>query len=346
MIKVFKNIAVLIIFFLHPFHVSAQYDFSELSKYLEDHRSDLGGNVSTLLWKDGKFIYNNQLGNMDTDKVTLIASCSKWLSTALIMTFVDEGKISLDDTLGKFLPVFSQNGKGQIKIRHCMSHMTGIDSGPINLFSVLKETSYSSLESEVDDIAKKKKLIATPGTEFRYSNYGLSIVGHVLEVISNKSFEDLFQERIAIPLGMVHTSFGKGKLVSPSGGAKSTPDDYMHFLIMILNKGNFNGRPILSEQSISQMQETQTTLAAVKYAPKGAEGFNYALGQWVQEADKNGKSTVLTSPGLFGTWPYIDKCRNYAALFFVKKFFISEKTKAIYIQAKQLIDKQIKSSCQ
>ena len=327
MIKILKSVAVLFTVFLYSFHASAQYDFSELGKYLEEHRSDLGGNVSTLLWKDGKIIYSNQLGNMDSDKVTLIASCSKWLSAALIMTFVDEGKISLDDTLGKFLPVFSEYGKGHIKIRQCMSHTTGIESGPINLFSVLKETSYSSLETEVIDIAKKKKLIAIPGTEFRYSNYGLSIVARILEVISNKSFEELFQERIAIPLGMLHTSFGKGKLVSPSGGARSTPDDYMHFLIMILNKGNHNGKQILSEHAVSQMQEAQTTLASVKYAPKGAEGFNYALGEWVQEVNESGKSIVLTSPGLFGTWPYVDNCRNYAALFFVKKFFYLRKNK-------------------
>ncbi|MBS1932393.1 MAG: beta-lactamase family protein [Bacteroidetes bacterium] len=324
----------------------AQYDFSEASSYLKEHRGDLGGNVAALIWKDGKIIYQEQIGNMDTNKITPIASCSKWLTAALAMTFVDEGKISLEDSIGKFLPLFSQYGKGHIKIKHCLSHTTGIESEPLNLFTILHENSYSSLETQVDDIARKKKLIATPGTEFRYSNIGLSIVARILEVISNKSFEELFQERIAIPLGMTNTSFGKGKLVSPSGGARSTADDYMHFLVMILNNGNYDGKQIISETSIQKMQEAQTILTAIKYAPKGAEGFNYALGEWVQEADKNGKSIVLTSPGFFGTWPYVDNCRKYAALFFVKKFFISEKTKAIYLQLKKIIDNQIIPVCE
>src|SRR5579871_2335522 len=200
----------------------AQYNFSEASSYLKEHRSDLGGNVAALIWKDGKIIYQEQIGNMDTNKITPIASCSKWLTAALVMTFVDEGKISLEDSIGKFLPIYSQYGKGQIKIKHCLSHTTGIESEPLNLFTILHENSYSSLESQVDDIARKKKLIAAPGTEFRYSNIGLSIAARILEVISNKSFEELFQERIAIPLGMLNTSFGKSKLVSPSGGARST----------------------------------------------------------------------------------------------------------------------------
>ena len=58
-----------------------------------------------------------------------IASCSKWLSAALVMTFVDEGKLSLDDTVGKFLPVFTNHQKGNIKIWECLSHLTAINAG-------------------------------------------------------------------------------------------------------------------------------------------------------------------------------------------------------------------------
>ncbi len=325
----------------------AQYNFDETGAQIEKYRSQLGGNIAAMIWKDGQVIYRIEKGNMEVDKVTPIASCSKWLSAALIMTFADEGKLSLEDTIGKYLPVFTQYGKGGIKIKNCMSHTTGLDSGPINLFTILHENSFSSLETQVNDFARNKKVIAAPGTEFRYSNMGLSIAGRILEVISNKSFEELFQERIAVPLGMNNTSFGKDKeLVSPSGGARSTADDYMNFLVMILNKGEYNGKRILSEQAIAQMQQPQTTLTMIKYAPKGAEGFNYACGEWIQEADKNGNSIVLTSPGLFGTWPYVDYCRHYACIFFIKKFFINEKIKDIYLHIKAAIDKQIPSACQ
>jgi CubicO group peptidase (beta-lactamase class C family) len=330
--------------FLSLQKASAQYDFTETGNQIEKYKSQLGGNVATIIWKDGKVIYQKENGNMEVDKVAAIASCSKWLSAALVMSFVDEGKLSVEDTIGKYLPVFTQYGKGQIKIKNCLSHTTGLESEPLNLFSIMKENSYSSLEAQVNDIAKNRKIIAEPGAAFRYSSMGLSIAARILEVITHKDFETLFQERIAVPLGMKNTSFGK-RLASPSGGARSTANDYMQFLIMILNKGEYNGKRILSEKSVTQMQQAQTTLQSIKYAPKGAEGFNYAFGEWIEEADKNDRSIVLTSPGLFGTWPYVDNCRHYACIFFVRKF-ISETTKQIYLHLKETIDKQIPSKCQ
>ena len=319
----------------------AQYNFNKVDKELEENKTNLGSNINVMIWKDGKLIYQKQIGNMVSDKAVPIASCSKWLSAALVMSFVDEGKLSLEDTIGKFLPIFTRYGKGNIKIKNCLSHTTGIESPPLNLFSILDENNYPSLEAQVNDFAKNKKMIAAPGTEFRYSNIGLSIAARVIETISHKSFEELFQERIARPLSMINTSFGKGSLVSPSGGAKSTASDYMDFLVMILNNGIFGQKRILSEKSVSAMQQPQTTLSIIKYAPKGTEGFNYACGEWVQEADENGNSIVLTSPGFFGAWPYIDKCRDYAALFFVRKFFINEKMKEIYLDIKKAVDEQI-----
>ena len=58
-----------------------------------------------------------------------IASCSKWLSAALVMTFVDEGRLKLDETLGRFLPVMTAHQKGGITIRDCLSHLTAINGG-------------------------------------------------------------------------------------------------------------------------------------------------------------------------------------------------------------------------
>ena len=92
------------------------------------------------------------------------------------------------------------------------------------------------------------------------------------------------------------------------------------------------------------MQKPHTTGIAIKYAPKAAEGFGYGLGEWIQEADENGKSIVLSSPGLFGTWPYIDKCRNYACIVFTKNI-IGESKREIYLDLKKTIDEVIPSTC-
>jgi CubicO group peptidase (beta-lactamase class C family) len=125
---------------------------------------------------------------------------------------------------------------------------------------------------------------------------------------------------------MRRTSFTSldGMLIDPSGGATSTADDYMKFLVMLLNKGTYAGKRILSEASVEQIMQIQTTPEKIKFAPKAATGFNYALGSWVIE-EQSGKPVALASPGLFGTWPMINVCRGYASILLVKNFLVKKK---------------------
>ena len=329
-----------VVFFLLIFQLSnAQYNFTELDAKLKQYQKQLGNNVVALVYKDGKMVYTNELGDFKTNTVAQIASCSKWLTAALVMQFVDEGKLSLDDYVSKYIPDMTKYGKGYITIRQCLSHTTGIHN-EAPLLSIIRLSRYATLEEEVNDFMSKHELDAQPGKEFRYSSIGLNMVGRVLEIISKKSFDRLIQDKLLRPLNMRYTTFASEKAPNPSGGAKSTALDYMNFLTMILNKGMFNGKRILSEQSVEIMQQSQTTPAMIKYAPKPAEGFNYALGEWVLAQDKNGKSTAVSSPGLFGTWPMVDYTGNYAAIIFVKTL-INDDRKEIYMDMKGAIDKVV-----
>lgn len=339
-----KGSAVLI-FMLFFQAAIAQPDFSEVDRKLEASRKELGGNVVTLIYKDGKIIYQKALGtdfNLKTQAP--IASCSKWLTAALVMSFVDQGKLSLDDKVSKYIPIFTKYSKGYITIKDCLAHLTGIESEPIRLANLFGRKKYASLEEEVNDFASKKEIQSSPGLEFRYSNIGLNIAGRVLEVLTKRSFEQLMQERITRPLMMRNTSFASFNAVNPSGGAVSTASDYMNFLSMLLNKGLFNGKRILSEKAVEDMHVVRTTPAMIKYTPKAAEGFNYGLGEWILQADENGNGTVVASPGLFGTWPMIDKCRGYACIFFTKGL-LGEERKDIYLDIKRSIDEQLVSTC-
>ena len=322
----------------------AQPDFSEVDRKLEAAKKELGGNVVALIYKGDKIIYQKAIGDFNTKTQAPIASCSKWLTAALVMTFVDQGKLSLDDKVSKYIPLFSKYSKGYITIKDCLAHLTGIESEPIKLLNLLGRKKFASLEEEVNDFASKKEIESNPGLQFRYGTVGLNIAGRVLEVITKRSFEQLMQERITRPLMMRNTSFASFNAVNPSGGAVSTASDYMNFLIMILNKGMFNGKQILSEKAIIDMQTTRTTPSMIKYAPKAAEGFNYGFGEWILEADENGNAKVLASPGLFGTWPMVDKCRGYACIFFTKGL-LGEERKDIYMDIKKSIDEQLASTC-
>ena len=341
-LKVLSVVSFLLL--LQP--ASAQYDWAKLDAELRAKQQLLGENVVALIWKGDSVVYKNEMGGFTSKTQAPIASCSKWLTAALVMQFVDEGKLSLDDKVVKYIPEFEKYFKNYITIRQCLSHMTGIESAEGGfLKTIMERRKFSSLEEEVNAFAARK-IRANPGTDFWYSSIGLNIAGRVLEVISKKKFEVIIKQKLFTPLGMTKTTFAaaeNGGPVNPSGGAKSTADDYMKFLVMLLNKGKHNGVQILSENAVNEMRKVQTKKEQIKSAPKSAEGYLYASGSWVVE-EKDGTATALASPGLFGTWPMIDYCRGYAYIVFVKNLLGEERADA-HRQLKKLVDEQIVSVC-
>ena len=144
---------------------------------------------------------------------------------------------------------------------------------------------------------------------FHYSNAGLQIAGAILEKIGWASFGTLFAQRIAGPLGMTHTDFGKGPVAMPAGGAYSTPEDYIHFLEMILNRGMYNGQRLLSEQSVREMQVNRLgPEVRIAYTPaeNGGAGVGYGYGEWIM-------GEAVSSPGLFGSFPWVVNAHGYCA---------------------------------
>lgn len=323
----------------------SQYNFSDLDQAIQAKQKLLGKDFVVMLWKKGDtLIYKKEIGEFNSKTQAPIASCSKWLTAALVMQFVDEGKLSLDDKISRWIPEFARYGKNYITIRHCLSHFTGVEEETKFFKKLMQRSKYASLEEEVNSFARKE-IRTNPGTDFWYSNTGLNIAGRVLEVISKKNFDVLAKQKLFNPMTMRRTSFSSvdASAVNPSGGASSTPDDYMKFLVMLMNKGKYAGKQILSEASVDQLMQIQTKPELIKYAPKSATGYNYALGSWVIE-ERDGKATTLASPGLFGTWPMIDFCRGYAYLVFVKSFLGEERADA-HLELKALVDQQIKPTC-
>ena len=323
----------------------AQSDFSQVDQLLKQNQKALGNNFVAMVWKDGKMVYQKnmekEVGDFNAKTQVPIGSCSQWLTAALVLTFVDEGKLSLEDEVSKFIPIYKKYMKTYINIRNCLTNTTGIQADPAGALKLLQKGKFESLEDEVSSFASKREIAANPGTEFYYSHVGPNIAGRVLEIIGKKSFDRLMQERILRPLKMHGTTFAddKGGATNPSAGAQSTAADYMNFLIMLLNKGEFQGKRVLSEKSVEELEEIQFPDIPVKYLPKEAEGLHPGLGDWIQVQD-----SVISSLNLSGTWPYIDKCRNYAAILMVRDPQ-SEPKKEIYLQFREAVDRQFSSAC-
>ncbi len=341
----------------------AQRHFIKADKWLNTNLKDLGGRAVLLVLKDGKIVYEKEENDLsrkqkmvgkfiakrqgkDVDEMLqdytisthgAIASCSKWLSAALVMTFVDEGKLSLDDTIGKFLPVMTYHQKGNITIWECLSHLTAIDAG--NLKDSREIINTGTTMDEVMEKIAGQPMEGEPGKVFHYSSVGLQIAAAVLEKISGEDFKTLFKERIAIPCGMTNTDFGEKKVPLAAGAAFSTPEDYIHFLQMILQDGMYNGKQVLSKESVALMQHNYTKGAKVAYSPAEAGNWCYGLGEWVMDDAITGSSAV-TSPGLFGSFPWVDNERKYAGFLFV--FNLKNKGRSEkYKELKAIIDSEI-----
>lgn len=335
-----------IIAFLLFFQVSkAQLNFTELGAKIEASKKELGGKAVLLLYKDGKIVFEKSVGEFTPKIQAPIAASTQWLTAALVMSYVDEGKISLDDKVSKFLPIFSKYSKGYITIRDCITHLTGIEGPSIgSLKDMSNPKKFSSLDEIVNDIAASKEILSNPGLVFRFNNIGFTIAARVLEVLNRRGFEQMMAERITRPLLMRTTNFFSYTVINPAGGAQSSAYDYMNFLSMLLNGGVFNGKRILSEAVVETMMKSSSTQGMIKETPAILEGKNYGMGQWIFGTDENGKTTTVACPGLFGTWPLIDYCRKYALLVFTPGDAPSE-NKELMASFKTLIDDQIVAAC-
>nr|ADC79147.1 beta-lactamase [uncultured sludge bacterium] len=285
----------------------------------------------TLVARRGRVVHYGATGQADLasgrpmarDTVFAIASMTKPITAAALMILVDEGKVQLDDPVSKYIPAFKETklagGKApqrEITVRDCLTHTNGLVSDQQNV---------GTLANTAETLARSE-LAFEPGSKWQYGP-GLTVVGRIVEVASEKPFEQFLAERIFAPLEMHETTFqpsaeqqqrlaqlyqptadGKelepathwlmdiapDKSPNPSGGLFSTAGDLVRFYQMLLNGGELNGRRILSNESVQQMTQLQTGDLTTGFTP----GNGWGLGVCIVR-EPQGVSAML-SPGTFG----------------------------------------------
>ncbi|WPU96104.1 serine hydrolase domain-containing protein [Mucilaginibacter sabulilitoris] len=294
--------------------VKPVYDFSRLDiKITSWVDSGYYKGASVIVVKNGQVIHQKYFGSFTPDAVAYIASAGKWLAAATIAAVVDEGKLSWDDQVNKWLPEF-KDVKGKATLRQLLSHTAGYPD-------------YQSAGSHVDNYQTLKESVAhivdlpadtLPGTKFKYGGLAMQVAGRMAELATGKDWETIFQEKIAQPLKMKLTHFTPvsdvdGQSPMLGGGARTGLQDYANFLNMISHDGMFEGKYILSEKSIQEMQANQVGEAKVspgEFVEKVRATFRrdiYGLGEWREEVDNKGNPVLISSPSWAGAYPWIDK---------------------------------------
>lgn len=142
------------------------------------------------------------------DDMFLIASISKAVSAAAVMTLFDQGKFGLDDPAARFIPEFTGDGRERITVRQLLTHVCGLpDQLPEN--DALRRR-HAPL-SEFVEHAVRTPLLFEPGTKYSYSSMGILLAAEVAQRISGVDFLEFVDRVLFRPLEMKRSALGVGR---------------------------------------------------------------------------------------------------------------------------------------
>jgi CubicO group peptidase (beta-lactamase class C family) len=204
------------------------FDAEKITSYLDSLLDKGIPSVDCIVYKEHKQIYRHLNGTNDAAKTKKIAEDQRYLMFSMtkvqtmtaVMQLVEQGKITLEDEVGKYLPAYKkltvqkENGieelKEPMKIWQLLSMQSGLDydlNRP-GILRVLKEKGQQASTREIVDSFIESPLLFEPGTHFQYS-LSHDVAGAVIEVVSGMSFGEYLRKNIWEPLGMKDTFFAK-----------------------------------------------------------------------------------------------------------------------------------------
>jgi CubicO group peptidase (beta-lactamase class C family) len=274
---------------------------------------------------------------MQPDTMFWIASMTKPVTGVAILMLQDDGRLSVDDPVAKYLPEFAglmtPSGKpANITIAQLLRHTSGLASPPKSAASRSAKTL-----QDLAAIYLSRPMQFEPESSWKYTTSGFIVAGLIIEKVSGKPFDAFLQDRLFDPLGMKDTTFypsdeqrlrvARGYRVNPQtgaltvqeglgangpiprrgesvplgdGGLLSTAGDYARFCQMLLNGGALCGRRYLSAGAYKALTTVSTGDLPTGYSKKQINHvLGWGLGVAIVRAPGGGVSDFL-SPGTFG----------------------------------------------
>jgi CubicO group peptidase (beta-lactamase class C family) len=163
------------------------------------------------LAKDGRTLYtqgygaaNLEYGVPNTDSTVFESgSVAKQFTSAAIVLLAQDGKLSLDDDIRKYLPEVPSFGGQRITIRNLLTHTSGLRDqwGLLGIEGRGPGTQVHSPMTTLDLVVHQKMLNFPPGSEYLYSNTGYALASIIVERVSGKSFSEFTRDRLFRPSG-------------------------------------------------------------------------------------------------------------------------------------------------
>ena len=309
---------------------------------------------SFLIAHQGEVVFREAFGFADieseraftTNELIPIASVSKPVLASVVMALVDQGKLTLDDPVEKYLPEFKdmkvKEGKPlarRMTIRHLLSHTAGfwgnkgISADKLDLIRNFRRP----LGEAVSRMATYE-LEYQPGTKFVYSGSGFCVAGRVAEVARGQSLEEIAQEVLFQPLGFSRTTYvpskeirttvptaysrqsggvlerqpsrtgGELRFILPGGSLFTTLDELAAFGVMYLENGMCHDKQVLSRESVDEMRRLQSRPRATR---------SYGLGWNRDDMNDQGLADRVFHGGAMGSYLVVDRRRELVGAFLI-----------------------------
>jgi CubicO group peptidase (beta-lactamase class C family) len=287
------------------------------------------------------------------DNIFWIASMTKPLTATAVLMLQDEGKLSVDDPVAKYLPELAHlktaDGKpATLTLRHLLTHTSGMAE------ATPQQSRAAQKLADLIPCYAAKPLLFAPGSKWQYCQSGINSLGRIVEVVSKQSFPEFFQKRLFDPLGMKDTTFyptreqvarlaksykakdgkleettiflleghdpaSRDRYPAANGGLFSTASDYARFCRMILNQGVLDEKRYLKPESVKRMTTIQTGELKTGFTAGNGWGLGWCVVRKPQGV------TAMLSPGTFGhggaygTQAWIDPVKQVIYLLMVQR---------------------------
>ena len=197
-----------------------------------------------------------------------VASVSKVFVAIAMMQLIESGKVNLDDPVNKYLNEF-KIGTDKVTIRNLLTHTSGLDV-MLNDTQLPEEPLMSMASYFKNNISE---VVFEPGDQINYSNHGMALAGHLVEIVSGLDFSAYVEKNILEPLGMdmstfeqpipesIAGEFGKQRfdqqewvIPYPSASLVSTANDMSEFMKLLLSEKE---SPVLSRNAVDKILSRQ-----------------------------------------------------------------------------------------
>lgn len=249
---------------------------------------EVAGAVFVLV-ANGKVVFQKGYGHANVEKRTPVdpartlfrpGSVSKLFTWTALMQLVEQGKVSLDDPIDKYLDFdIPDTFPQEIRVSHLLDHSAGFEDGYADMFSTSPDQ-YQPIGPWLAGHIPAR--VRPPGVEISYSNYSTAVAGYIVQRVSGEDFFDYVDRHIFTPLGMNRSTFREplpagweadvatgyelkdGRFepqppeliynIAPAGSVSSTGADMARFMIAHLQDGRIGSARILKPATAQQMR--------------------------------------------------------------------------------------------